>query len=117
MFDPENPGEYVQFCEYCEVLLSLLKEQLTNDGILLFSHDLMKLDKLKQFVEYSLNNRKIKKIFILQQDEIGKKKTKAKKLLEKIANQKITNSNLKELIDTNKFEYNVLYEIFKDKYY
>ena len=117
LFDPENPGEYVQFCEYCEVLLSFMKEQLTNDGLLLFSHDLLKLDALKQFVEYSLKDKKIKKIFILEQDEIERKKTKPNKLLDKIKHQEIKYSEFIALIDSNKFEYNVLYEIFKDKYY
>ncbi len=118
LFDPENSGEYVQICEYCEVLLPLMKDQLTSDGLILFSHTLLKLDVLKQFVDYSLKSKKIKKIFILEQDDyVNKKSTKPNKLLEQIKQQTINCSEFIELINSSNFQYNILYEVFKVKYY
>ncbi|NHJ85583.1 MAG: hypothetical protein FK734_08985 [Asgard group archaeon] len=118
LFNPENPGEYIQFCEFCEVLLPLMKDKLTSDGMILFSHSLLNLDALKQFVEYSLKSKKIKKIFVLEQDDyVNKKRTKPNKLSEQIKQQEISCSKFVELITSKTFEYNVLYEIFKDKYY
>ncbi len=117
LFDPENPGEYVQFCEYCEVLLPLLKEHLTGDGFILFSHRLVKLDALKQFIDFTLSNKKIKKVFVIQQYDPNRKPAKATKMLGQIKHQELKQSEFLTLIEAEKFEYNNLYEVFKDKYY
>ena len=117
LFDPENPGKYIQICEYCNALFPIFKKHLTGDGFILFSHELLKLEELKQFTEFSLNNNKIKKIFILEQDDPKRKPSKTQDMIAQINHQELKISEFLILIDNGDFEYNTIYEIFKDRYY
>ncbi len=118
LFDPENPGEYVQLCEYCEALISYFKEyQKSGDNVLLFSHSKMKLEVLQNFVEYTLKDKKIKKIFVFQHVDWNKKKPKPDVFIEKISHKEIKNSEFISLLKEEKFENTILYEIHKDNYY
>lgn len=118
-YDPENLGKYNYLCEYCEIFLPLLKEKQIGDYVLLFSHKIVKPDALKKFTEFTLENKKIKKIYILQHQDWRKRGRlpKPKELLEQITEQEIKQSEFIALLDAEKVEFSVMYEIFKDKYY
>ena len=79
----------------------------------------MKPDALKKFTEFTLENKKIKKIYILQHQDWRKRGRlpKPKELLEQITEQEIKQSEFIALLDAEKVEFSVMYEIFKDKYY
>ena len=119
LFDPENLGEYNQLCEYCEVFLPLFKEEQKGDSVLLFSHKNLLPDSLKKFTEFTLENERIKKIFILQHQDWKKRGQlpSPKELLKKVKHQELKKSEFFSIIDEDKFEFLVMYEIFKDKYY
>ena len=117
LFDPENPGEYVQLCEYCEVLLPLFKKYQKNDALILFSHSKLKCDSLRQFTEHTLENKKIKKFYVLELSIWEKRKPKPQELVQLISHQRLKCSEFLILLETNKFEYMVMYEVYKDSYY
>ena len=119
LFDPENPGEYNLLCEYCEAFLEFFEKERIGDNVLLFTHTKIKSDALKKFAEYILENNKIKKIYILEHEDWSKRGRlpKPQKVIEQIKHQEVKQSEFISLIDENRYETLVMYEIFKDKYY
>ena len=121
LFDPENPGKYNPLCNYCEVLLPFFKKFQSGENVLLFSHQTIDSNGLRSFTETNLSNEKVKKIYILQLHEWREKRyekyLKAEELIDSLSHVKITHSDFLSLLDEDKFEYRVLYEISKDSYY
>ncbi len=117
LFDPLNPGEYVFICDLCKALYKKFKNiQGENEGIILFSHHLMyDLNQLQNFVQNLVSNEFIKKIYILEVKWVKISKS-TNSIIEKISHKRLKKSEFIEL-KQNQFEYSVIYEIFKDKYY
>ncbi len=116
LYDPSNPGEYVEICDLCKALHDKFKEiQGVNEGIILFSHQLMRLDQLQGFAQNLVSDEHIKKIFVL---EIKWKKNPkpAPAIIETLSHEKLNKSEFLGLKE-NQFNYHIIYEISKDKYY
>ncbi len=116
LYDPSNPGEYVEICDLCKALYNKFKEiQGQNEGILLFSHQLMRLNQLQSFARNLVSDEHIKKIFVLQ--IAWKKNSKpAPAIIEALSHEKLKKSEFLEL-EEDQYKYHVIYEISKDKYY
>ena len=119
LFDPKNLGEFNFICKYCEVLIPFFESYQTGDNVLLFSHQNLNIEGLRSFIELNLTNDKVKKIFILQLQEWEKKvkMPKAEDLIGLIIHKKLKRSEFIALLDSEEFEYRVLYDVFKDAYY
>ena len=117
MFDPLNPGEYVGTCDLCKALYKSFKKiQGSNEGIILFSHQLMHdLNQLQNLTQNLISNEFIKKIFILEVEGVKISKP-IPSILEEFSHKRLKKSEFFEL-KKDQFEYSVIYEIFKDKYY
>ena len=118
LFDPMNPDGYIDVCDLCTALYKRFKEiQGQNEGMILFSHQLMDdLNQLENLTQNLLTNEKIKKIYILELEWVKISKS-IPLLLEDINQKRLRKSEFIDLIKKNLFEYKVIYEIFKDKYY
>ena len=118
LFDPQNPGDYVDFCDLCKALHNKFKEvKGQNEGIILFSHQLMReMNQLQILIQSLLSSENIKKIYILEV-EYEKISKPIPSIIDTIVHKRLKKSKFFELLNANKFEYRVVYEIFKDRYY
>ena len=118
LFDPQNPGDYVDFCDLCKALYKKLEDiKGDNLGMILFSHQLMHdLNQLQRLTQRLLSNEKIKKKYILEVEWVKISKP-IPSVIDAIMHKRLKKSEFFELLKGNKFEYRVIYEIFKDKYY
>ena len=117
LFDPLNPGEYVGICDLCKALYKRFKKiQGLNEGIILFSHQLMyDLNQLQNLTQNLISSEFIKKIYILE--IVWAKISKPiPSIIEALSHKRLKKSEFFEL-KKDQFEYSVIYEIFKDKYY
>jgi len=118
LFDPLNPGDYVDFCDLCKALYNKfegIKGQ--NEGIILFSHQLMNdMNQIQNLTQNLLAIEKIKKIYILEVEWVKISKL-VPSIIEDIKHIRLKKSEFFELLKENKFEYRIIYEIFKDRYY
>ena len=117
-FDPMNPGEFVDFCDLGKALykkFESIKEQ--NEGMILFSHQLMNdLDQLQTLTQTLLSNDKIKKIYVLEVERVKISKP-IPSIMNELTQKRLKKSEFLELLKENRFEYRTIYEIYKDKYY
>ena len=118
LFDPMNPGDYVDFCDLGKALYKEFETiKGTNEGMILFSHQLMyELDQLQILTQNLLSNEKIKKIYILQVKWVKISKP-IPSVIDELSHKRLKKSEFLHLLKENRFEYSVIYEIFKDKYY
>lgn len=118
LFDPLNPGDYIDFCDLCKALYKKLEDiKGENKGMIVFSHQLMRdLNQLQRLTQSLLSNEKIKKIYILEVEWVKISKP-IPSVIDAIMHKRLKKSEFFELLKGNKFEYRVIYEIFKDKYY
>ncbi|MFX1340365.1 MAG: hypothetical protein ACFFDK_17275 [Promethearchaeota archaeon] len=118
LFDPLNPGDYVNFCDLCKALYKKFEDiKGQNEGVILFSHQLIReTDHLKNLAQKLLSNEKIKKIYILEVEWVKISKP-IPLVIKNISQKRLKKSEFFEILKTNKFEYRVIYEIFKDRYY
>ena len=118
LFDPMNPGGYVDDFDLCTALYKRFKKiQGQNEGMILFSHQLMyDLNQLENLTQNLLTNEKIKKIYILEVKWVKISKS-IPLLIEEITQKRLKKSEFIDLLKKNLFEYKVIYEIFKEKYY
>ena len=118
LFDPMNPSEYVDLCDLCKGLYEKFEEiQGQNEGMILFSHQLMPdLNLLESLTQSLLSKDEIKKIYILEVEHVKFSKP-ISSIKEGISQKRLKKSEFFYLLKKDKFEYRVIYEIFKDKYY
>ena len=117
LFDPQHPGDYVGTCELCKPLFEIFKTiQGINEGIIMFSHQLIYDINQKQILAQNLlSNENIKKIFILEFEHVKISKP-ISLIIEELSHKRLTQSEFLKL-KQKEFEYRRIYEIFKDKYY
>lgn len=118
LFDPLNPGDYIDFCDLCKALYKKFEDiKGQNEGVVLFSHQLMReMNQLQSLIQSLLSNEKIKKIYILEVERVKISKP-IPSIIDAITHKRLKKSEFFELLKGNKFEYRIIYEIFKDKYY
>ncbi len=117
LFDPINPGDYNTVCQACKEIYTIFKEKRgKKSGLILFSHDNLPHDKLKDLVEVLLNKKRIKKISMLQL-EFQKIVNRTFNIINQLETRKVCKSDFINLLDRKKYELNVNYEISKEFYY
>ncbi len=118
LFDPMNPGEYIDVCDLCKAVYNKFEKiKGRNEGMIFFSHNIIYEKYLLQNLTQSLlTDERIKKIYILEIEYVKVSKP-IPSIIEEITSKRLKNSEFSELLNQNKFEYKVIYEIFKDKYY
>lgn len=85
--------------------------------MILFSHQLMNdLDQLQTLTQTLLSNEKIKKIYVLEIEWVKISKP-IPSIINELSQIRLKKSEFLELLKKNRFEYRVIYEIFKDNYY
>ncbi len=116
LFDPQNPGQYVDFCDLCKALYNKLENiKGQNEALILFSHQLIPdMNQLHALTQSLLSSEKIKKIYILEV-EYEKISKPIPSILDAIIHKRLKKSEFYELLEANKFEYRVIFEVFKDK--
>ena len=118
LFNPTDPGEYVDLCDLCKPLYEKLEKiKGQNEGMILLSHSAIKeIGLLQNFANCLLSNEKVKKIYLLEieQNKIPKK---VPEIIKKLNHKRIPRSEFNNLLENNLYEYEVLYEVFKDKYF
>jgi hypothetical protein len=115
LFDLEGLGKSQRECQICSRIHSLFKEILgRNEGLILFSHTVPDVQGFKKFVAPLLEDPRIKKIYYY---ELGPEtfvidQTKYLPILKDRTDRRLSKAEFFKLLDANKFQLNVLYEIY-----
>ena len=117
LFHPKKPGEYNEPCEVCHALYEIFEEkQGNNDGLILFSHNILGWEGMEKFLLYVLGQVNVKKIYFLElgQDSyiMGASK-KIQKIINEIKHLKVNRTEFFKLFKNEKIEFSVLYEVGK----
>ncbi len=115
LFDPEDLGKSRRECEICSRIHSLFKELLgRNEGLILFSHTVPDVPGFKAFIAPLFEDPRIKKIYYheLGPETVVIDQTKYLLLLKDRTDHRLSKAEFFKLLDANKFQLNVLYEIY-----
>jgi hypothetical protein len=74
------------------------------------------INQIENLTQYLLYKEEIKKIYILEVEHVKTSKP-ISSIVEDILHKRLKKSEFYNLLKKHKFEYRILYEIFKDKYY
>lgn len=118
LFDPKELGKSQRDCQLCSAIAKIFEAKKgTNEGLILFSHNVPDLESFKIFLTPFFKNPRIKKLFYLELDVDSYLSSKNIALnLSKLKNLQIKRLNNPEfsiLLDKNQFEQGILYEIVK----
>lgn len=107
-------------CDRCTQIHNIFEEiRRQNDAIEYISHDLwLEIPEIKKFTEIMFDDDKLKKLYIVQggpvkRTEVGKKID----LRARFSPKKNTKTEFLKILNDEKFEEEVLYEVIRDKYY
>ena len=117
LFNPNNPGKTDRPCELCNSLYELFEEKRgSNDGFILFSHNILGWDGMEKFLLFILGEVKVKKIYYLELDSdsylVGISK-KIPEIMQKIKHLMVNRSEFFKLFEDKKVEFSILYEVAK----
>ncbi|MFX0072822.1 MAG: hypothetical protein ACFFAO_17220, partial [Candidatus Hermodarchaeota archaeon] len=69
LFNPKFPGENDHPCELCIPIYEIFEEKKgTNEGLILFSHNILGWKEMENFLLFVLGEDKVKKIYYLELD-------------------------------------------------
>ena len=116
LFDPKELGKSQKECPLCSAIYEIFQEkQSINDGLILFSHTVPDVSGFKTFTTPLFDDPRIKKLYYFELGPetfvIGNEKYLP--LLEKTEELRLSKVDFFELLRKDKFQVNVLYEIFK----
>ncbi len=118
LFDPKNFDEYVDLCGLCKPLfkkLEIIKGQ--NEGMIFLSHNIIRnIELLQDLTSGLLLKDQIKKIYIIE-IEYKKINEPIPIIIESLGHQRLSKSEFIEILKNNLHQFDVIYEIFKDRYY
>jgi len=117
LFNPKNPGKDDKPCELCYALNEIFENKKgENEGLILFSHNILGWEGMRNFLLFILGETKVKKILYLELDPssylIGIEK-KIPKILRNLKEKQMKRSDFFDLFDTQKIESSILYEVVK----
>lgn len=124
-------------CDICNQIHDIFAEiKGKNDGIMYVAHAYLETDSIKKLADHVLDNELVKKIYLFQGGPMKHKKgrpvisnrnireikVKRRKyqdviLKERLISEKYTKSDFIKLLEQNGFQFDVLYEITRDKYH
>lgn len=117
LFNPNHPEANDLPCELCIPLYEILEEKRgTNEGFILFSHNILGWKGMENFLFFVLGEDKVKKIYYLELDSNSYILGISDKIPEIIQNVKyveINRSTFFDLFEKEKIEFSILYEIVK----
>jgi len=118
LFDPINPDGYIDLCALCKpIFKELEKIKGQNEGIILLSHNIIRDGELLQDLTSSLLSKdQIKKVYILE-IEYKKILKPIPVIIESLGHERLSKSEFIRILEKNLYQYDVIYEIFKDSYY
>ena len=110
LFDPHN----YEKCKSCSALQPIFEDKKgVNDGLILFSHSLPDRVGVKSFITNLFEERRIKKVYYL---ELGFGEELKLDEVSDIKQKQLSLSEITELIEQEKFESKILYDILRLKY-
>ena len=117
LFDPKNPGKNDHPCELCISLYEIYEEKRgNNEGLILFSHNILGWVGMEKFLLFILGKVKVKKVYYLELDPssylvgIG---NKIPEIIKKIKHLEVNRSEFFRLFEDKKIEFSILYEVGK----
>ncbi len=117
LFDPNHPEANDNPCELCDPLSEIfLKKKGQNDGFILFSHNVLGWDGMKDFFLYILGESNVKKIYYLELDGFSylvSTKDRIPEILNALKEKKVNRSTFFDLFEKEKIEFSIIYEILK----
>lgn len=110
LFEPPPPNDNCPICSFLSEIFNNKKKN--NEGMILFSHNVLDVIGFKKFFSQLIKNDKIKKLVFLElsmfdEDEFLKHKT--------LTTQQVHSYEIFELVDNEQFENGTLYEILNYK--
>jgi len=117
LFNPKTPEENHKPCELCYSLYDIFeKEKGNNDGIILFSHNILGWKGMKNFLLFVLGGVNVKKIYYLELDQSSyliSTKKRISIIIKNIKPRQVIRSIFFDLFDKEKIEFSTLYEVVK----
>ena len=115
LFDPLVKDEDYDICDLCLELLPRFKNKLgNNEGLIRFSHKLLRLQDIEAFFLKILTDPEVKKVYFLLLDHtsyiIGKN---IPKIINSLTEQQITTDTFFSLVNTEQLNFSTMYEIRK----
>jgi hypothetical protein len=117
LFDPKNPEADDKPCELCHVLYKIYEgKKGGNDGLILFSHNIISWNGTGNLLSFLLGERNIKKGYYLELDQdsyLIKTKNYIPEIINNIKDIKINRTEFFTLLEKEELEFSTLYEIGK----
>lgn len=116
-FDPKDPKNKDKLCKLCSPLYEILEEKKgVNDGLIVFTHNIIGWKEMKNFLLYIFGEVKVKKIYYLELDWTSYT-TETEKRIPNIINniqpKQINRNNFFDLFDKEEIKLNNLYEVIR----
>jgi hypothetical protein len=116
-FDPKNPKADDKPCELCQVLYKIFKgKKGENDGLILFSHNIIGWNGTGNFLSFLLGEMKVKKVYYLELDQysyLTSTKNHIPEIINNIIETTINKTDFFTLLEKQELEFSILYEIGK----
>jgi len=115
LFDPLVKNEDYDVCDLCLELMPRFKMILgSNEGLIRFSHKLIRLDDIERFFFKILTDQQVKKVFFLMLDHNSYiQGANIPRIINGIKEQQINADKFFNLIKNKQLEFNMTYEIRK----
>ena len=115
LFDPLVKDEDYDACDLCLELIPRFKNELgNNEGLIMFSHKLLRLEDIDQFFMNILSKTEVKKLYYLMLDHnsyiIG---MNIPRIIKGVKEQQISTNEFFSLIRNEKLDFSIIYEIRK----
>ncbi len=117
LFDPKNPKADTKPCELCHALYKIYKEKKGgNDGLILFSHNIISWNGTGNLLSFLLGERNVKKVYYLELDQhsyLISTKNHIPVIIKNIKDIRINRTEFFNLIEKEELEFSIIYEIGK----
>ncbi|MFX1475457.1 MAG: hypothetical protein ACFFCO_08280 [Promethearchaeota archaeon] len=116
LFDPEELGQSQPECTFFSKIYEFLKEKLGNNvGLFLFSHSVPDVIGFKTVITPLFEERRIKKVYYyeLGPETFVDDQTRYLPMLKERRDERLPLSAFLQLLDADKFQCNVVYEIHR----
>ncbi len=117
LFDPKNPEADDNPCELCYALYKIFERKKGgNDGLILFSHNIISWNGTANLLSFLLGERNVKKVYYLELDQYSyliSTKNHIPEIINNIIETTINRTDFFTLLEKKELEFSVLYEIGK----
>lgn len=117
LFYPKDPGSGDQPCELCHAINKIYEEKRgENEGLILFSHNILGWEGTGKFLSYILGQNNVKKVFYLELDNdsyLTNISSRIPNILKNIRERQINKAELFDLFEKEQVEFSILYEVVK----